>query len=149
MPFLKNTWVPRKIFFAFFLYLISWLPSLDKPICWVSISQDTSQSLLLIIIQVWQEIEVAEYWHFLENKVCKNQFAYYVTFVKWEWFSRYLFFCPEEAGVNPVPAANFYQVVRFHAEGQNPVSFTFLKFTTKHNEGSAAVEKKERKRKTE
>lgn len=38
-------------------------------------------------------------------------------------------------------------MVRFHAKGQNPVSFTLLKFTTKHNEGFPAVEKKERKRK--
>jgi len=40
-------------------------------------------------------------------------------------------------------------MVRFHAKGQNPVSFTLLKFTTKHNECFPAVEKKERKRKME
>lgn len=51
------------------------------------------------------------------------------------------FFFSEEAWVNLVPAVNFYWIVCFNVKGQNPVSFTLLKFPTKCSEGFPLIKK--------
>lgn len=121
---LKNSLSPGKILWISFLHLICWPPSQEKRICWLSISQDMSQSLLLIINQVWHDIKIVKYWHIFQNKACKNNFFCNTAFMKWGYFA---IFFPEEAWVNLVSAVNFYWIVHFNVKGQNPVSVTLLK----------------------
>lgn len=133
MPFLTNSVSPGKIFWISLLCLICWLPSQDEPVCQLPISQDMSQSLLLIINQVWHDVKIAKCWHIFQNKARKNNSFCNTAFVKKRVIC-YIFF-PEEARVNPVPAVNFYWIVCFSVKGQDSLSFTLLKLPTKCSEG--------------